>query len=265
MNSFKSESERMRECACLWVDPLSSICSGCQRGRQRRLSTNRQRMGRQSYLWCTLPSPTPSGNRLRRPHTSSASWKSEFTERPQGPLQTHIHSHCLSLRWQTNIHAQVVRNEHSHLEIKMDLLSCFLPFLSLVAKESHCKPLRWSLYTGVCPFWQGQLIDQSCSSWPKRWGLCLTLPFPNQQQSSPERQFKCSSQGCWPQFSHEQSNGRFWVGKFSFWIMSQLSSFHVDVCKSFVIDNVDLTLIYYSVLSFLFLIFLFLSSPCLFL
>lgn len=74
------------------------LCSGCQRGRLRRQSTSRPRMERQSYLWCTLPSPIPSGNHLKRPHTSSASLKNGFTEKPQGPLQTLTHFRCLSLR-----------------------------------------------------------------------------------------------------------------------------------------------------------------------
>lgn len=234
VHSFKSE---MLESLCVyqWVDALSSFCSGCQRGRQRHLSTNRQRMGRQSYLWCTLPSPTPSGSLLRRPHTLSASWKNGFTGRPQGLLQTHIHSHCLSLRYRDKLafrlkyHSVQTLNFVTSSEVKRDLLSCRLPFLSLslssclVAKEPHCKPLGRSLY--LHSFQQGQLFEQSCSSWHKRWGVCLTLPFPNQQQSSPERQSECSSQGSWPHFSHEQSNGRLWVGKLSLWIMPQLNSF----------------------------------------
>lgn len=80
------------------VNKLTSLCSGCRRGRLRRPSTSRPRMERQSYLWCTLPSPIPSGSLLKRPHTSSASSKNEFTEKPQGPLQTLTHFRCLSLR-----------------------------------------------------------------------------------------------------------------------------------------------------------------------
>lgn len=98
-------------------------------------------------------------------------------------------------------------------EVETDLLSCLLPFLSLVAKEPHCKPLGRSLCTDLRSFRQGRLFDQSCSSWHKRWGVCLTLPVPNQQQSSPERQFECSSQGCRSHFNHEQSYGKLWVGK----------------------------------------------------
>lgn len=42
------------KCLCinyvvLLIDNQSSLCSGCQRGRQRHLSISRQRMGRRSY------------------------------------------------------------------------------------------------------------------------------------------------------------------------------------------------------------------------
>lgn len=58
-------------------------------------------MARQSFRWCILQSPTPSGSLPVRRHTLSASWKKEFTERLQGPLQTHTLSHSLSLRYET--------------------------------------------------------------------------------------------------------------------------------------------------------------------
>lgn len=110
---------------------------------------------------------------------------------------------------------------------KVDLLSCLLPLICLVAKESCCKPLGRSIYTGLCSFWSGRFFDQSCSTWHKRWGICLALPFPSQQQSSPERKLECSSQGCWSHFNNEQGNGRLRVGKCSFTVMS--SRLHLNV------------------------------------
>lgn len=100
---------------------------------------------------------------------------------------------------------------------KTDFHSCLFFLFTFVAKEPHCKHLR-SLYTDLRTFRQGQLFDQSCRSWHKRRGICLTLPLPSQQQSSPERQFECSSQGCRPHFSDEQRNGRLRVRKFTLWM-----------------------------------------------
>lgn len=76
----------------------SLLRSGCRRGRLRRPSTSRQRMGKLSYRWCTLPSQTRTGSLLERPHISSASWKKESTRRLQGPPLKHIRSPCQSLK-----------------------------------------------------------------------------------------------------------------------------------------------------------------------
>lgn len=111
--------------------------------------------------------------------------------------------------------------------------------LSLIAKEPCCRPLGRPFYTGLCSFWQGQLFDQS--RWHQRWSICLSLPFPNQQQSAPEGQFECCSQDWWPHFSHEQSNGRLWVRKCSLWkffmsntkySMSYCFYYHLTLCMA---------------------------------
>jgi len=120
------------------------------------------------------------------------------------------HSPSLSeseVGWCTRIRAQLSQCSYltpSELKIDFTLLSA----LFLVAKKSRRKPHGRPLHTGFCTFWPRQLFDQSCSSWSRRWSVCLALSFPNQQQSSSERQFECCSSSQW---CDQQSNDRFWV------------------------------------------------------
>lgn len=90
------------------------------------------------------------------------------------------------------------------------LICCCFSLFS--AKKPYCKPSRWSLNAGIHSFLQGQLSDQSHSSWHNRWGICATLSVPAYKQCPAKGESKCSSQACWSQFSHGHNNGRLWVG-----------------------------------------------------
>lgn len=85
-------------------------------------------------------------------------------------------------------------------------------FLLLSAKKPHCEPSRWSLNAGIHSFLQGQLSDQSHSSWHSWWGICTTLSVPTYKQCPAKGESECSSQACWPLFLHEQNNDWLWVG-----------------------------------------------------
>lgn len=169
-------------------------------------------MARQSYLWCILQSPTPSGSLLVRRHTLSASWKKEFTERLQGLLQTHTLSHSLSLRYEAKCWNTCFSSQENifHLSfVSGGLICCCFSLLS--AKKSHCKPFRRSFNTGIHSFLQGQLSDQSHSSWHNWWGICATLSVPTYKQCPAKGESECSSQACCSQFTHGQNNERLWV------------------------------------------------------
>lgn len=92
----------------------------------------------------------------------------------------------------------------------------FCCFSLLSAKKSHCKPSGRSLNAGIHSFLQGQLSDQSHSSWQHWWGICATLSFPTYKQCPAKGESECNSQACWSQFSHGQNNDRLWVGNVLF-------------------------------------------------
>lgn len=89
------------------------------------------------------------------------------------------------------------------------LLCCCFSFL--LAKKPHCKPSRRSLNAGIHSFLQGQLSDQSYSSWHNWWGISATLSVPTYKQCPTKGESDCSSQACWSQFHHGQNNDRLWV------------------------------------------------------